>query len=363
MPRIPEQFDLEGYRFELPERLIAQHPSEKRQESRLLVVDRQTHRFEHSIFSRLGDFLPRNALLVLNESKVFPARLQGRKDPTGGRVEFLLTTPLSLIHGSHLGSDCFCAEVEGLVRPSRSIRDNQVLRFGEDLSLTVRAKQEYGSIRADLTWKGSLSKALQRYGLIPLPPYIKRDECQVDRERYQTVYARQDKEGSVAAPTAGLHFSEALLGELRQRGIELAQVTLHVGYGTFSPIRRRDIRDHAMHAEYIEVGKDAAEAIQAAKSEGRPVVAVGTTSVRVLESAADDTGRVHSYQGWTDRFIYPGYTFKAVDQVITNFHLPGSSLLLMMSAFTGKDLLLQAYHEAVAREYRFFSYGDCMLVR
>lgn len=363
MSRIPEQFDLEKYRFELPERLIAQHPSEKRQESSLLVVDRQQNALEHSQFARLHEHLASRSLLVLNESSVFPARLRGCKEDTAGAAEFLLTTPLPLVQPEPQGSGAYSAQVEGLVRPAKSIRENQVIRFGPNLSLTVGSKKQYGRISGRLTWKGSLSKALHSYGLIPLPPYIKRDECQVDRERYQTVYACEDKNGSVAAPTAGLHFTKELLEDLRNRGLENTRVTLHVGSGTFSPIRSRDIREHAMHAEYIEVDLSAARAVNAAKKEGRPVVAVGTTSVRALESAADEEGWVRPFSGWTDLFIYPGYRFKTVDQTITNFHLPGSSLILMMSAFAGRDLLLQAYQAAIARQYRFYSYGDCMLIR
>jgi S-adenosylmethionine:tRNA ribosyltransferase-isomerase len=242
------------------------------------------------------------------------------------------------------------------------VRTCERLVFERDLAFEVLEVREYGHVQGRLLWRGRLTEVLDRAGEIPLPPYIKRMEQAVDRERYQTVYAREEQKGSAASPTAGLHFSEEAFAALREKGIQWTEISLHVGYGTFSPLRERDIREHRMHAEYMEIPRESAERINRARREGRPVVAVGTTSTRALESAAREDGSVHAWRGWSDLYIYPGYRFRCVDHMITNFHLPDSSLILMVSAFAGREQLLRAYKNAIQNGYRFFSYGDAMLI-
>lgn len=355
-------FDLDSYTYDLPEDLIAQFPADRRDESRLLVLDRKSGNIRHETFSGLLEFLPRNALVVANNTRVIPARLIGRK-PTGGRVEFLLTTPLPLIKIS--GPDpggFFLGEVEALLRASKGPRPGDVIELGPDMRFEVKTRGEYGRCTGVLFWKGDLAERLHQTGRVPLPPYIRRQDAGVDRDRYQTVYAAPGKPGAVAAPTAGLHFTPELIAGLEQAGLEWTEITLYVGYGTFSPIRERDIRNHEMHAEYYEISDEAGAYINVAIDEGRPVVAVGTTTVRVLESAATPCRRVKHGSAKTGLYIYPGYEFKIVNHVITNFHLPGSSLLVMISAFAGREKILAAYREAVAGRYRFFSYGDAMLI-
>lgn len=375
---IPDEadFSLSSYRFDLPSEQIAQFPPEERGASRLLVLPRKgasdpRPELRHGMFGDLPDCLPDNALIIANNSRVLQARLLGSRG-TGGKVEFLLLTPLPLVMerarpdkrlGGTGGAEAFSAEAEGLVRCGGSVREGETFAFGAGISVTVLESGPFGQRRVRLAWQGDLAKAFAATGHIPLPPYIKRADGEEDLSRYQTVYARSDKTGSVAAPTAGLHFTPAMREKLADRGFEWAEVTLYVGYGTFSPVRCEDIRSHRMHREYVEVPEATAAAIARAKAQGRPVVAVGTTSVRTLEGVAELCGRVQPYTGWTDIFLYPGRNFRVVDAVLTNFHLPESSLLMLVSAFAGRERMLAAYAEAVTRGYRFFSYGDAMLIK
>lgn len=369
---IPEEADflLQSYCFDLPQEQIAQFPSEERGGSRLLILPRSGDTaLCHERFANLPDCLPQGALLVANNSRVLQARLLGTR-ATGGKVEFLLLTPLPLLLERALpdkrgarGCGTFSAEAEGLVRSGGSVREGETFAFGAGISVTVLESGPFGHRRVRLAWQGDLAAAFASTGHIPLPPYIKRADGQEDMSRYQTVYARADKTGSVAAPTAGLHFTPDMREKLAERGFEWAEVTLYVGYGTFSPVRCEDIRSHRMHREYVEVPEATAQAIARAKAQGRPVLAVGTTSVRALEGVAELCGRVQPYTGWTDIFLYPGRGFRVADALLTNFHLPESSLLMLVSAFAGRKRVLEAYAEAVSRGYRFFSYGDAMLIR
>ncbi|RXF76735.1 tRNA preQ1(34) S-adenosylmethionine ribosyltransferase-isomerase QueA [Desulfovibrio sp. DS-1] len=389
---IPEDDRLESYRFHLPEDQIAQHPAPERGGSRLLVLDRRAMEkggaaaLTHARFADLCDHLPEGCLLVANNSKVLPARLLGLR-PTGGKVEFLLLTPLPLLEdlaGGDAGAGSGHASTgdglrdegagwrsvpaEGLLRASKKIRPGDVMDFGPHLRVEVIQPGDFGRSAVRLHWMGDLRQLFLQQGHLPLPPYIRREtgvsstDAQEDRDRYQTVYADDSRLGSVAAPTAGLHFTDDLRARLAATDRKWAEVTLYVGYGTFSPVRCADIRQHAMHREYIEVGEATAAAIRAAKAEGRPVVTVGTTSTRTLEGTVRACGEVRAFTGWTDIFIKPGYRFTVADHIITNFHLPESSLLMLVSAFAGRRRVLSAYAEAVARGYRFFSYGDAMLL-
>lgn len=366
-PVCDEDFSLAAYRYDLPPEQIAQFPPEVRGGSRLLVLPRQGEFCpEHHQFAELPDLLPEGALLVANNSRVLQARLLGTRG-TGGKVEFLLLTPLPLVRDNARRrkdvKDGWTAEVSGLVRCGGSIREGESVAFGAGITVTVLESGPFGQRRVRLDWEGDLAAAFAATGHIPLPPYIRRSDDAEDLSRYQTVYAREDKLGSVAAPTAGLHFTQPLRDRLAERGMQWAEVTLYVGYGTFSPVRCDDIRQHRMHREYIEVPEETVAAIRRARSEKRPVIAVGTTSVRALEGAAEMCGGLQPYTGWTDLFMYPGRRFRVVDGMITNFHLPESSLLLLVSAFAGRRRILAAYEEAVRSGYRFFSYGDAMLIR
>jgi S-adenosylmethionine:tRNA ribosyltransferase-isomerase len=359
-------FLLAGYDYELPEERIAQYPPEVRGTSRLFVLDRASGRNIHTDFSHLPDFLPKDALLVVNNSRVVPARLFGQK-PSGGKCELLVLTPPPLLKscavqdGEWSHAPCGC-----LLRPGRSIRVGDRLTFGEGIAAEVLVKKEFGQHDVELFWKGDLVERMTEIGRLPLPPYIKREQENDDISRYQTLYASPDKSGSVAAPTAGLHFTNDMRARLREMGVEWAEVTLHVGYGTFSPVREEDIREHPMHSEYVEISPESAAAIRRAKAEGRPVIAVGTTSCRTMEGCALQNGGEipeGGWHGWTNIFIYPGYRFSVVDHLITNFHLPQSSLIMLVAALCGRERILSAYAEAVKEEYRFFSYGDAMFVR
>ncbi len=338
----------DDFDYELPPELVAQTPAEPRDSSRLMVVDRDAGSIEHRTFRDLPRFLREGDVAVFNDSRVFPARLYGRS-ASGGRVELLLLRRIE------------AGVWTALVRPGRRLRAGAmfVVRSGElEVDGEVLDVLEDGSRTVRLSDDGRLDEI----GVVPLPPYIR--EPLADSERYQTVYSRVA--GSVAAPTAGLHFTPALLDELRDRGVELAFVTLHVGWDSFRPVGVDDITDHRMHAEQWELDQGAAAAINAARREGRRVVSVGTTAVRLLEQAAAVTApgdeTVASGGGWADLFIYPGYRFRVVDALVTNFHLPRSTLLMLTSAFAGRDLVLRAYGEAVREKYRFFSFGDAMLV-
>lgn len=369
---------LNSYVYDLPEERIAQHPAAVRGQSRLMVVNRAAGTCEHAHFADICDYIPKGALLVVNNSKVLPARLLGHRT-SGGKVEFLMLTPLPLVEilqndakpswaeeraASGDASEAWqMAELEGLLKASKALRAGEVLDFGQRLKLEVVHKGDFGRSRVKLFWQGDLASCFMEQGHLPLPPYIRREDAKADHERYQTVFAREDKLGSVAAPTAGLHFTPEIRQRLAEHDIAWAEVTLYVGYGTFSPVRCENILDHTMHREYVSITKETVDAIAKAKAEGRPIVAVGTTSSRVLEGVATKCGELMPYDGWIDIFMYPGYGFKVVDSLITNFHLPESSLLMLVSAFAGRLQMLEAYKDAVAKEYRFFSYGDAMLLR
>lgn len=380
-----KDFLLSSYDFALPEDLIAQHPSVTRGASRLFVLKRSpnTHRTTHQItsFAELAKLLPPKSLLVANNSKVIPARLQGQRE-TGGKFEFLLLTPLPLLVGSakplnggdFSADNWLTAEAEGLLRPSKKLQVGADYALGQHLRLTVLEKKDFGQARVSLSWQGSLMDAIQSCGLLPLPPYIKREATPEDAMRYQTVYASDSKAGSVAAPTAGLHFTPEIKNALAEAGHEWAELTLFVGYGTFSPVRTEDIRQHEMHAEYVELTASTVAAIRKAKAEGRAVIAVGTTSTRVLEGIAgimaeeaakngvEPEELLREYKGWLNCFIYPGREIHIIDGLITNFHLPQTSLLMLVSALAGREQTLRAYEEAIAAGMRFFSYGDAMLI-
>ncbi|BBD09390.1 tRNA preQ1(34) S-adenosylmethionine ribosyltransferase-isomerase QueA [Desulfovibrio ferrophilus] len=357
-----QDYLLKSYRYELPEESIAQSPAQKRDLSKLLVVNRESGELEISTFAKLADLIPDNALLVANNSKVLPARIYGSKE-TGGKVEFLLLTPLPLLmETAETQGDWSSAEVEGLLRASKPPKTGQNIVFSDQFRLEVITRGDFGKSRVRLYWQGELAGLFCELGHYPLPPYIKRPDTAEDAKRYQTIYAEDDKLGSVAAPTAGLHFTPEVRQSLAERGIEWAEVTLYVGYGTFSPVREADIRNHSMHKEYIEISADTALAVANAKAQGRPVLAVGTTSVRTLEGAYAAVGDIAPYAGWTEIYITPGYEFKVADKLLTNFHLPESSLLIMVSALIGREATLSAYKTALENDFRFFSYGDAMLI-
>jgi len=350
---MPDLYDIDSYDFDLPGGLIAQRPADRRDSSRLLRVDCAAGGLRDMEFAGIIDLLRPGDLLVVNNTKVFPARLLGRKD-SGGKAELLL---LGYPRGT--GGE---AVVEGLVKSSRRPRPGSRIVFGPDLDAEVTALGGGGAVRAVLRWRGDLDDVLGRHGRTPLPPYIRQGDEERDRRRYQTVYARHS--GAVAAPTAGLHFTGDLLAAIAELGVEIAEVTLHVGYATFAPVRVRDIRDHRIHGEFVRVGRECAGKVAAARKAGGRIWAVGTTAARSLEFAADGGGGVRPVAAECRLYIYPGYTYKVVDNLITNFHLPKSSLLFMVSAFAGYETIMRAYRHAVEHGYRFFSYGDAMaLVR
>jgi S-adenosylmethionine:tRNA ribosyltransferase-isomerase len=351
---------ISDFDYDLPPALIAQTPLEPRDSSRLLVLQRASGALEHQRFRNIGDFLQPGDLLIANQSRVIPARLTGKRVETGGSVEVLL-----LAERSDLGNDSW----ETLVRPGRRLHEGNHLKFRHEalpdlaLNAEIRERTEAGGrvVRFYVATPGShtVRQLIEQLGRMPLPPYI--HETLTDPERYQTVYARIS--GSAAAPTAGLHFTSALLAQLRQQGIRIGFVTLHVGLDTFRPVECEDVSEHKMHSEEIELDAPTAELINATRKAGGRIVAVGTTSVRVLESVASFyDGRIAAYQGPTRLFITPGYRFQVVDAMITNFHLPRSTLLLLVSAFAGKALIEKAYQEAIREQYRFFSFGDAMLI-
>lgn len=351
---------LQNYRYDLPEESIAQEPAERRDQSRLLVLDRASGNILTTSFAALAEHLPPGALLVANNSKVIPARIHGTK-VTGGKVEFLLLSPPPLLKVEK--NDGWSeADATGLLKASKAPKEGTELTLPGGLKLRVLSRGAFGRCEVRLRWKGELEELLRSHGEMPLPPYIKRNQRAADLERYQTTYAAADKAGSVAAPTAGLHFTPELREELAQKSFEWAEVTLFVGYGTFSPVRCADIREHAMHHEYIEVSRETAQAIARAKREGRPVVAIGTTSARTLEGMFANCGKIEAFEGTTNIFIRPGHTFQVVDKLLTNFHLPESSLVIMVSALAGRQKILEAYHHALQEGFRFFSYGDAMLI-
>ncbi|MGA3112991.1 MAG: tRNA preQ1(34) S-adenosylmethionine ribosyltransferase-isomerase QueA [Syntrophobacteraceae bacterium] len=349
-------FRLEDYDYDLPPELIAQRPAPTREHSRLLVLDRSSGAVGHSRFDRIGQYLKPGDLLVVNDTRVVPARLTGRKK-TGGMVELLVLDPYKPPASGSLEGHC-C-----LVRASKGIRAGQVIELSRGICAEVIAAPMDGRAQVRFSGASGIVDILDRIGRTPLPPYIGRASGQAapdDRICYQTEYARHP--GAVAAPTAGLHFTKSLLNGLIGSGIEVAALTLHVGYGTFAPIRCTDIREHRMPPEFIEIGKEAADAVNRAKREQRRVVAVGTTVVRTLEWVYAKEGEIVPFRGMCDHYIYPGCRFAAVDCMVTNFHLPKSSLILLVSALAGRLRILSAYREAVRERYRFFSYGDAMLI-
>ena len=332
--------------YDLPEELIAQTPLERRDGSRLLVLDRQTGEIEHKHFYDIVDYLRPGDCLVMNDSRVLPARLLGHR-PTGGAVEVLLLRDLG-----DKKWECLC-------KPGRKMREGDTVTFGDgELTATVVAVQEDGNRIVEFHYEGIFLEVLERLGKMPLPPYIKAELA--DQERYQTVYSREV--GSAAAPTAGLHFTNELLDKIRAMGVKTAFVTLHVGLGTFRPVKAEEVTEHHMHSELCMMNAETARILNETKAAGGRVICVGTTSCRTLESLVNEDGTFEAKSRWTEIFIYPGYTFKAMDGLITNFHLPESTLVMLVSAFAGREHVLNAYNVAVAEKYRFFSFGDAMFL-
>lgn len=344
---IKQEMQTSDFFFDLPEELIAQDPLEDRSASRMLVLDKKSGDVKHSNFKHIVDYLRHGDCLVLNNTKVIPARLHGIKKETGAHVEVLLL--------KRLEDDNW----ETLVKPGRKIKPGTILEFGEGLlEAQVLEVVEEGNRIIHFTYEGIFEQVLDQLGEMPLPPYITHKLA--DKNRYQTVYARY--EGSAAAPTAGLHFTQELLSEIRAKGVETAFVTLHVGLGTFRPVKVENILEHHMHSEYYEITKEVADTINKTKAEGGRIICVGTTSCRTIESASDANGMLHACSGNTEIFIYPGYQFKILDALITNFHLPESTLVMLVSALAGKENVLHAYELAVEEKYRFFSFGDAMFI-
>ena len=346
---------INDFDYELPEELIAQKPADKRDASRLLVVHRETGETEHRHFYDILEYLNEGDCLVLNNSKVLPARLYGIKDGTGAKVEFLL---IKRIDGDRW---------ETMVRPGKRLKPGDSVMFSEAplLKADIIDYGNDGTRIVEFSYDGIFMERLEEIGSMPLPPYIERQSENEDRDRYQTVYCRE--EGSVAAPTAGLHFTEELLEKARAKGVELAYVTLHVGIGTFRPVKCENIEDHSMHFEEYHIDEETADTINRAKAEGRRVISVGTTSTRTMESAAyfdEEKGcwQVSAGENSTGIFIYPGYEFRIIDSLITNFHLPKSTLLMLISALYDREKILEVYQEAIRERYRFFSYGDAMFI-
>ncbi len=400
-----KDFLLSSYDFILPEEQIAQEPPITRGGSRLLVFNRDKNTETLSTFEDIIDHLPENAVLVANNSKVFPARLEGKKI-SGGKVEFLLLTPFTLLeyeqneentqneeHGinevhksndddkSHeknkkheqsekyfknrenLNSEKYSSCIaQGLLRASKSPKVEEKVIFSEDFYLEVLDKQEFGQSSVRIFWKGDLKSHIEKNGNIPLPPYIKRASTEEDLLRYQTIYAKEEKLGSVAAPTAGLHFTDKIRESLKKKNITWCEVTLYVGYGTFSPVRTEDIREHTMHHEYYEISQNTADILNNAKKENRPIIAVGTTSCRALEGMFLERKNIEACTGSTNIFIYPSRSFNVIDGILTNFHLPKSSLIIMLAGLVGREKVLTLYEHAIKNDFRFFSYGDAMLI-
>ncbi len=338
---------VDEFDYHLPEELIAQKPVKNRDESRLMVIDKETGRIREKIFKDILQFLNPGDLLVLNNSKVIPARLTGVKVPTGTEIEVLLLTEMEE------------GVWEVLVRPGKRVKKGVSVSFGNG-KLTGKAIEytDFGGRIMEFDYQGEFEQVLEELGELPLPPYIHNKLEQPDR--YQTVYA--EEKGSVAAPTAGLHFTPGLLERIEEMGVKITYITLHVGLGTFRPVREEKVEDHRMHSEYYELSSETVSAINEAGSENKRIIAVGTTVTRTLEAVVNKNGKLEPLKGWTDIFIYPGYKFKVIDALITNFHLPESTLLMLVSAFAGKDLIMKAYQKAVEDRYRFFSLGDAMFI-
>lgn len=339
---------VKDFNYYLPEELIAQEPIKNRELSRLLVLEKDTGHIEHKVFSDIIEYLNENDCLVLNDTKVIPARLYGNKRDTGASIEVVLLKQES------------ANSWETLVRPGRRAREGTTITFGEGL-LTGHIEKivDDGNRIIRFEFEGNFLEVLDRVGIMPLPPYIKKKL--EDKERYQTVYAKNP--GSSAAPTAGLHFTDGLLNKIREKGIKTAFVNLSIGLGTFRPVKVNTLEEHKMHSEYYEISEEACKIINETKKRGGRIIAVGTTSCRVLETIADENGAVAPKSGWTNIFVYPGYKFKITDALITNFHLPESTLVMLVSALAGRENILKAYEEAIKERYRFFSFGDAMLIK
>lgn len=342
-----ETMSVKDYWFDLPQEQIAQDPLEDRSASRLMVLDKETGEISHRIFKDVIDFLNPGDCLVLNNTKVIPARLFGVKEDTQAKIEILLL--------KRRDNDIW----ESLVKPGKKARPGTRIVFGEGILVgTVLDVVEEGNRLIQFEYEGIFEEILDQLGQMPLPPYITHQLK--EKDRYQTVYAKYD--GSAAAPTAGLHMTKELLEQIRQKGVKVAEVTLHVGLGTFRPVKEENLLEHHMHSEYYQVTEEAAAIMNKAKADGKRVICVGTTSCRTIESAASEDGTIKACSGWTDIFIYPGYRFKMMDALITNFHLPESTLIMLVSALAGREFVLEAYKEAVKDGYRFFSFGDAMLI-
>lgn len=347
---------LSEYDYDLPEELIAQMPADKRDNSRMMVLNRKDRTISHKHFYNIVDFIDKDTLLVMNNTKVLPARLIGHKD-TGAKIEvFLLKQAEQRLRLWDV-----------LIKPSKRIKPETIIKISDELSVrAIKRLEENGEWLVELIYDDdNVLEVLHRNGNIPLPPYIERkmandDLKKLDFERYQTVYAKD--EGSVAAPTAGLHFTQEIIQNLQDKGVEIAYVTLNVGLGTFRPVQCENVLEHKMHSETFEISEKAAEQINRAKKEGKKIIAVGTTTVRTLETAFQKFGCIKPCQDHSELFIYPPYEFKVIDNLITNFHLPKSTLLMLVSALAGKDFIFEAYKEAIENKYRFFSYGDCMFI-
>ncbi len=340
--------DLQDFQYRLPHSLIAQYPSRERDQSRLMVVHRDTGSLEHRTFRDLPDYLNEGDVLVINDTKVLKARLIGKRE-TGGKVEILITEKMA-------DRTWRC-----MVKRSRSLNRGSTVSFGDGLRGQFLERDEGGTWRIGFHCEGNFYEAIDHFGNMPLPPYIRREGIRsLDEERYQTIFAKRP--GSIAAPTAGLHMTHSLLERLRRGGISVVPITLHVNVGTFSPIRTKRVEDHKMASEFFEISPLAAEAVNGAREKGKRIVALGTTTTRSLESAVDSEDKLAATAGYSGLFIYPPYRFKMVDALVTNFHLPGTTLLLLVSAFATPELIMKAYSEAVRNEYRFFSYGDAMLI-
>lgn len=339
---------LSDFKYNLPEKLIAQYPSDKRDQSRLMILNREKQTIEEGVFADVIDYMNPGDCLVVNETKVFPARLEGTKDKTDAKVEVFLLRELE------------AGLWEVLVRPARKVRVGNRLTIGNDLVCDVIDNTVSGGRVVRFYYEGDFYEIVDRIGKSPLPPYIRREPEPQDKERYQTVYAKTI--GAVAAPTAGLHFSTELINKIKKKGVKIAGVILHLGLGSFRPVVVEDLSRHKMDSEFYEVTEDAVELINETMRNNGNVIATGTSTVRVLESVVTSEGWVKPGRGWTDKFIYPPYDFRIVDRMITNYHLPGSTLLMLVSAFAGRDLVFKAYRKAIREKYRFYSYGDAMLV-
>lgn len=334
------------FNFYLPEKLIAQKPCEKRDFSKLMVINKQSEEIRHKHFYDIIDYLDKGDTLVLNNTRVIPARLFGKKSETGAIIEILLL--------KRVKDDVW----EILVKPGKKAKVGVEIEFGDNLNGIIRLVKDDGNRYIEFIYTGIFEEILDELGMMPLPPYI--TEKLDDKERYQTVYSKI--EGSAAAPTAGLHFTDELLDKMKNKGINITYITLHVGLGTFRPVKVDDIANHKMHKEYFVISKETADTINETKKNGNKVIAVGTTTVRTLESVASEEGFIQESSGWTDIFIYPGYRFKVIDKLITNFHLPKSTLIMLVAAFSERELIMKGYEMAVKEGYRFFSFGDSMLI-